>query len=38
MRKLGPRYGGHDQRVFACKVIGLILADAESEYIAPARR
>jgi hypothetical protein len=38
MRKLGPRYRGHDQQVFACKVIELILADAESEYIAPARR
>jgi hypothetical protein len=26
MRRLGPRQGGHDQRVFACKVIGLIVA------------
>ena len=29
MRKLGPRYCGHDQLVFACKVIEVILADAD---------
>ena len=28
MRKLGPRYGGHDQRMFACKVIEIILIAA----------
>jgi len=26
--KRGPRYRGHDQLVFACKVIGMILAPA----------